>query len=120
MKSWIHHSRGRVLRQAHVGLDALGGLKGDELGRKGFVGRVAELYRKNEPTAWTRIEGTLRPWDLDGYKLEPSDLKDPAGGPLRLFYNEDVSIWVSRRREAMPYCARNADGDEIFFVHEGT
>jgi len=120
MKSSIHHSRGRVLRQAHVGLEALGDLKEDELGRSGFSGRVAELYRRNEPTAWTRLEGSMQPWDLDGYKLEPSDYTDPSGGPLRLFYNDDVSIWVSRRRESMPYCARNADGDEIHFVHEGT
>lgn len=120
MKSWIHLSRGRVLRQAHVGLDVLGGLKEDELGRKGFTGRVAELYRKNEPTAWTRIEGNLQPWDLDGYKLEPSDMISAVGNPLRLFYNDDVSVWISRRQEPMPYCARNADGDELYFVHEGT
>ena len=120
MKSWIHLNRGKTLRQAHVGLEGLGGLKEDELSRFGFSGRVAELYRRNEPTAWTRIEGAMQPWDLDGYLLEPSDLKDAQGSPLRLFYNDEVSIWTSRRRDAMPYCARNADGDEVFFCHEGT
>lgn len=120
MKSWIHLSRGSVLRQAHVGLDALGGLKEDELGRKGFSGRVAELYRRNEPTGWTRICGNLQPWDLDGYALQPGDYADPNGHPLRVFYNDDCSIWVSRRQETAPYYSRNADGDEVYFVHEGT
>jgi len=120
MKSWIHVSRGQVLRQAHVGLDELEGLKEDELGRKGFVGRVAEFYRRNEPTAWTRIEGPMQPWDLDGYQLEPEDYKSAGGNPLRVFYNDDVAVWVSRRREAMSYAARNADGDEVHFCHEGT
>ncbi len=120
MRSWIHHSRGRVLRQAHVGLEDLGGLKEDEFSRFGFSGRVAELYRRNEPTGWTRIEGRMRPWDIDGLTLEPSDRKDSFGHPLRLFYNDDVSIWVSRRSKTMPFAFRNADGDEVYFVHEGT
>ncbi|WBX85211.1 homogentisate 1,2-dioxygenase [Sphingosinicella microcystinivorans] len=120
MKSWIHHQRGRVLRQAHVELDALDGLKEDELSRQGFSGRVAEFYRRNEPTAWTRIEGTIRPWDLDGFMLEPEDLHDPRGKPLRVFHNADVTISISRRSAPMPYYARSAEGDQVFFVHEGT
>lgn len=117
MKSWIHYSKGRVPRQAHVNLE---GLKEDELGRQGFSGRVAELYRLNGPTAWTRIEGKLAPWDIDGYQLQPADLTDPRGEPLKAFYNADVSIAISRRSAAMPYYFRNADGDEIYFVHKGT
>jgi homogentisate 1,2-dioxygenase len=120
MKSWIHLSKGRVLRQAHVGLESLGGAKEDLLSRQGFSGRVAVLYREHEPTAWSRIEGTMRPLDLDGYRLEPTDFSNASGHPLRLFYNNDVSIGISRRREAMPFCVRNADGDEVHFVHEGT
>jgi homogentisate 1,2-dioxygenase len=119
MKSWIHLSRGRVPRQAHVGLDELQGLKEDELGRQGFAGRVAEFYRKNEPTAWTRLEGSMQPWDIDGFKLQPSDYKEQGGKPLRLFYNDDVSIWISRRSHTTPYYVRNVTGDEIYFVHEG-
>jgi len=55
-------------RQARVGV---GELKEDLLGRQGFFGRAAELYHVHGPTAWTRIEGKLRPWDIDGYKLQP-------------------------------------------------
>jgi homogentisate 1,2-dioxygenase len=120
MKSWIHLSKGQVLRQAHVGLESPGGLKEDLPSRQGFSGRVAVLYREYEPTAWSRIEGGMRPLDLDGYRLEPTDLATAAGHPLRSFYNNDVSIWISGRRDAMPFYARNADGDEVYFVHEGT
>jgi homogentisate 1,2-dioxygenase len=120
MRSWIHLSKGRVLRQAHVNLPSLGGLKEDELGRKGFSGRVAELYRRNEPTAWTRLEGNLRPWDIDGLRLDPSDQTDANGGPLRIFFNDEVSVWVSRRRQPMPFTFRNVTGDEVYFIHEGT
>jgi len=102
-------------------LDQLGSdIKEDELGRQGFSGRVAEFYRRNEPTAWTRLVGTLRPWDLDGYKLNPTDESDPRGYPLKLFHNQDVSIWISRRRRPMPICVRNLTGDEVYFVHQGT
>jgi homogentisate 1,2-dioxygenase len=34
--------------------------------------------------------------------------------------NEDVSIAISRRRQAMPYCYRNIDGDLLYFVHRGS
>jgi homogentisate 1,2-dioxygenase len=119
MRSWIHFARGKVARQAHVGVGELG-LMEDELGRQGFTGRVAELYRLEEPIGWTRSEGSLRSWDLDGKNLAPSDYDDPAGVPLPVFQNEDVVISVSRRQTEMPYAARNVSGDELFFVHRGT
>src|SRR5713101_7758085 len=97
MKSWIHLSKGQVPRQARVGV---GELKEDLLGRQGFFGRAAELYHLHGPTAWTRIEGNLRPWDIDGYQLKPNDQSDPRGEALTVFYN--------------------ADGDEIYFIHKGT
>ncbi|PIB03857.1 hypothetical protein B1C81_35530 [Streptomyces sp. HG99] len=120
MRSWIHHSRGKVLRQAGAGRKALPDLHEDMLTRQGFEGRDAHLYRRNEPTNWKRVEENADNLDFDGRVLEPTDLTDADGGPLRLFHNPDVSIWVSRRSANMTYSARNADGDELYFVHEGT
>lgn len=120
MRSWIHHSRGKVLRQAGVGRYELGGLHEDMLTREGFEGRDAYLYRRNEPIDWKRVEGIGNLLDVNGQLLEPTDLTQADGGPLRLFHNPDVSIWVSRRSANMTYSARNADGDELYFVHEGT
>ncbi len=117
MRSWLQLQKGRTPRQAHVDLD---GLKDDELGRQGFFGKVAELYRRNDPTAWVRIEGNLRLWDINANKVEPSDQTDPRGLPTLMFYNDDARISVSRRAKPMPYCFRNGDGDELHFIHRGT
>ncbi len=117
MKSWIHLVRGTVPRQAHV--DVPSGLKEEEVGRGGFQGRVAELYRLHEPTAWKRVEGDFAPMDVDGNRIESSDAEDARGEPTLCFYNEDVRISISRRRQAMPFAYRNADADELWFVHRG-
>ncbi len=117
MRSWLQLQKGRYPKQAHVGLD---GLKDDELGRQGFVGKVAELYRRNDPTAWTRIDGPLRLWDINANKVVPGDQNDPRGRPTLMFFNSEVKISVSRRSAPMPYCCRNGDGDELHFIHRGT
>lgn len=116
MRSWLQLQKGQTPRQAHVGLD---GLKDDELGRQGFSGKVAELYRRNDPTAWSRIEGPHRPRDFSLNRLVPPDQNDPNGRPLKLMFNADLSIHLSRRAAPMPYFFRNADGDELHFVHRG-
>ncbi|HKC51123.1 MAG TPA: homogentisate 1,2-dioxygenase, partial [Myxococcota bacterium] len=36
-----------------------------------------------------------------------------------LFWNDDITVSASRRSEPMPYFARNADADELWFVHRG-
>ena len=116
IRPWLQISRGRTPRQAHVDLE---GLKEDQLGRGGFSGRVANLYRRNDPTAWSRIEGDVRLWDVALHEMEPTDLSDPHGGPMLAFFNEDVRIAVSRRSAPMPFFVRNADADELHFVHRG-
>jgi homogentisate 1,2-dioxygenase len=119
MRSWIHHSRGKVLRQAETKRAALG-LFEDMFTRQGFEGRDAHMYRRHEPTAWKRADKDAQPYDFDGQVVEPTDLRQADGLPLRLFHNDDVSVWVSRRGADMPYSVRNADGDELYFVHDGT
>lgn len=117
IRPWLQISRGKTPKQAHVALD---GLKDDELGRCGFQGRVANLYRRNDPTSWSRIEGEIKLWDIVLHKMEPTDLKDPRGEPMLAFYNDDVRISVSRRSASMPFFVRNGDADELHFIHRGT
>src|SRR5437870_5016154 len=66
-------SKGRVTRQAHVGLPD--GTFEEEHGREAFEGRASHLYRTHPPTAWIRIEGTLKPraYDLNGLKVPEED-----------------------------------------------
>ncbi len=109
--------KGQVAQQAHVGLPA--GTYEEEHGRRGFFGKSAHLYHAHPPTGWTRFEGNLRPHCFDLNRLEPSDQKDPDGAPAAFLGNQDVVLSVSRRSQPMPFYFRNADGDELFFVHRG-
>ena len=115
--SWIQLVRGRAPRQAHVGVPA--GLKEEEIGRGGFQGRAANLYREHEPIGWLRAEGDGVPGDVDGEQIEPADRRDAAGGRAELWCNRDLAVSVSRRSEPMPWWLRNADADELYFVHRG-
>jgi homogentisate 1,2-dioxygenase len=109
--------KGKVANQAHVGLPA--GTFEEEHGRKGFYGKSAHLYHAHPPTGWVRFEGKLRPHCFDLNRLEPADLRDPQGMPLAFLGNHDVKLYVSRRAAPMPFYYRNADGDELIFVHRG-
>ncbi len=109
--------KGKTTIQAHVGLPQ--GTFEEEHGRKGFSGKAAHLYHAHPPTNWIRFEGKLRPHCLDLNKLKPADQTDPKGGPVAFLGNEDVRLYASRRTEPMPFYFRNADGDELYFVHRG-
>jgi homogentisate 1,2-dioxygenase len=109
--------KGKIASQAHVGIPE--GTYEEEHGRKGFFGKSAHLYHAHPPTGWTRFEGKLRPHCFDLNKLEPRDLSHPCGAPLAFLANDDIKIMVSRRSQPMPYYMRNADGDQLVFVHRG-
>jgi homogentisate 1,2-dioxygenase len=118
--------KGTVARQAHVDLPP--GTFEEEFARQGFYGRTSHLYRRHPPTAWTRIEGPLRPRSFDLNRLAPDQAQDlssamfgcsePAFAPVCLLHNDDVAIhWVAPG--AMEFYYRNADGDDVYFIHAG-
>ena len=109
--------RGKVALQAHVGLPQ--GTVEEEYARNGFFGTYAHLYRTEPPVGWTRIEGPLRPRAFDLGKLQPVISDDWLAGRHVLLENEDVRISSARLSTPMPYVFRNADADEVLFVHEG-
>jgi homogentisate 1,2-dioxygenase len=113
---YLYH-QGKHTRQAHVGLPE--GTYEEEHGRQGFFGPVSHLYRLHPPTDWAEFNGPLRPRAFDFNNAKPSDALDARGERMRLLFNDDVTVSVSRRTEAMPHYFRNGDGDEIWFVHEG-
>ena len=110
--------KGKATRQPHVALPE--GSFEEEHGREGFFGRVSHLYHAHPPTGWTRIEGNLRPHAFYLNKIEPTDLKDKNGWSIPILYNNDLILSISKRSEASPAYYRNADGDELYFVHKGT
>jgi homogentisate 1,2-dioxygenase len=111
-------AKGNHAPQAHVGIPA--GTYEEEHGRNGFFGRVSHLYHAHPPTGWTRIEGPLRPRALRTQDLTPPNRKDPRGEPVTFLYNDDVALKVSRPMAPMPFAFRNADADEVYFIHAGT
>jgi homogentisate 1,2-dioxygenase len=113
----IPHIRGTVARQAHVGIPP--GTFEEEHARRGFFGRASQLYHLNPPTAWVRVEGPLRPRLFVGERASATDLLDSRGTPVTLLENDDAVVSISRRTQPMPFFVRNADGDEVIFVHRG-
>lgn len=111
-----HHQKGRFAPQAHVGLPE--GTVEEEFGRGGFFGRVSHLYRSEPPVGWTKIEGDLRPEAFDALQL-PGLGGDWIRGRTAFLQNSDVTLRMARISEPMPYHFRNADCDEILFVHQG-
>ena len=70
IRSWIHFTRGRFVRQARVGL---GELREEHLSRHGFAGPVAMRYRTEGPNEVVRIEGDYRPRQSSGrYGTSPA------------------------------------------------
>ncbi|MEV0640039.1 homogentisate 1,2-dioxygenase [Streptomyces sp. NPDC050619] len=116
MTSIVTYQKGQLPRGVHQNL---GGLKDDLLGRGGFQGRQAHLYRRNDPADY-RSEAGFKSRVAAQQQLSPSDEHDPAGSPLRLVHNADVQLWISRRGTPMPFYRRNVEGDEAHFVHRGT
>ncbi len=113
----IPYVRGRVALQAHVGVPE--GTVEEEYGRDGFFGRYAHLYRAHAPVAWTRIEGPLRPRAYDLRRLDAPSGGDLLAARVRVLSNADVSLSMATLTAPMPYFFRNADADEILFVHAG-
>ena len=112
----MHHARGTTTRQAHVGVPD--GLFEEEVGRGGFAGRATHLYRRHAPVAWSRIEGPLRPRAYSTAELEGSG-DDWTASRTVLLENDETRISFARLRAPMPYTFRNADADELLFVHQG-
>ena len=117
MKQWISLPRieGTASRQAHADLPE--GTYERELGKEGFFGPSTQMYHRNPPTAWTGWEGPLRPRAFDLTKLAAA----PAGpfGASEVLTNVQLRLRFWNTEGAMDHLARNSDGDELLFVHEG-
>lgn len=118
MRNWIRVPRqtGKVSRQAHCDLPEEA-IYEREAGRSGFFGPTAHFHHRHPPTAWIDFEGPLRPraFDLAG-------LRQGAPSPFSaepVLHNAHCRIRYWRLEKAMPALARNADGDELVFVHQG-
>ncbi|MGR8980574.1 MAG: homogentisate 1,2-dioxygenase [Gammaproteobacteria bacterium] len=106
---------GEASRQAHTDLPP--NTYERELGREGFYGPATQMYHRHPPTGWKTVEGPLRPHAFDTQKLATSG-DDPWQAPL-LFSNPNTQIRFMKLENDMDHLVRNADGDELIFVHRG-
>ena len=117
MKKWITASRieGEASRQAHADMPA--GTYEREISKEGFFGPAAFLHHKRPPTGWTNFEGPLRPRAFNLAALNEAPLC-PWAAPVVLF-NKATEVRFWKLGKAMPALARNADGDQVLFIHTG-
>ena len=116
-RRWISlpRSEGETSRQAHADLPK--GSFERELGKEGFFGPATHMYHRHPPTGWTAWEGPLKPRAFDLSKL--TQTASPWQAPLVLG-NVHAKLRYWHLPKAMDFLVRNADGDELIFIHDGS
>jgi homogentisate 1,2-dioxygenase len=123
--------RGEVPRKRHIQFRDNGTLLTEEvMGLEGFTGNESILYHLTSPCRVKEL-GDFEPikrdeWVPDAHAhrhlktigIEPEG--DEISGRKLLMWNRDVEISLVRPSESMDYFFRNGEGDEVYFVHEGT
>lgn len=107
-------SSGIHTKQAHVKIPE--NCFEEEHGRKGFFGRVSHLYLETPPVNWIDINGPLKPQCLP----PKFDQSLPDNIFQEILVNNDCRISIGHFKNDANYFSRNADFDELFFIHEGT
>jgi homogentisate 1,2-dioxygenase len=114
-----------------------------EYTRAGFVPTAdhatAYLYRAHPGPSWKRdgierltidrvapcwVSGRTKPPAQQAcqprkYLRAPVEPGHAVENMRTLFYNHDMALGITTCTEPMPYFLRNADGDDLFFVHQG-
>ncbi|WGM39019.1 homogentisate 1,2-dioxygenase [Caulobacter sp. NIBR1757] len=116
-KNWIpvRGAEGQHSRQAHADLPE--GAYEREMSKEGFFGPAAFLYHPRPPTGWSKFEGPLRPRAYDLNRLNQPQAS-PWDAPVVLHNNAtELRFW--KPEGAITDLARNADGDQLLFIHAG-
>jgi homogentisate 1,2-dioxygenase len=116
-RNWIpvRGAQGAHSRQAHADLPA--GAFEREMSKEGFFGPAAFLYHPRPPTGWSTFEGPLRPRAFDLNRLNQPQAS-PWDAPVVL-HNSAVELRFWKPESGISQLARNADGDQLLFVHAG-
>src|SRR5579872_1218535 len=123
---------GRVPHKRHTQFRAPDGrLYSEEVfGTRGFSGISSILYHAHPPTQAAKFAhaGSARPEFAEDGPLRHRHLRtaaarpggDPVSGRRALLANADVSIGLCLPDTPMRYFYKNADGDDLIFVHQGS
>jgi homogentisate 1,2-dioxygenase len=129
----IYHQLGKIPHKRHTAFEKPnGGIYYEQLfGTEGFSGMSALLYHVHRPTMIksfgepkdvspkAAIEKNITPYMLKGFQSAPkADFLESRNVVL---FNNDLHISVAAPQQSMTdYFYKNADADEVIFVHEGT
>ena len=118
MKNFINIPKmeGNSSRQAHA--DLPNGTFEREMSKEGFFGPSAHIYHKNPPTGWIDWDGPLRPRAFNLNNLTQN--VDCPWNSVELLFNENCRIAMWRASKSMKHLVRNADGDQLLFIHSGS
>lgn len=109
--------QGKASRQAHADFPAEAIFE-REAGRSGFFGPATHFHHQHAPTGWSSWEGPLKPRAFDFNQLEQVKTPTPWEVP-HLLHNAHCKFRIWHVDQAMDCLVRNADGDDLLFVHEG-
>ncbi|SON48568.1 homogentisate 1,2-dioxygenase [Vibrio tapetis] len=109
--------QGTCSRQAHADFPEQAVYE-REAGRSGFFGAASHFHHQHAPTSWNNWDGDLRPHSFDCTKLESSNSTCPWSVP-NVLENSDCKIRIWTLTESMTELVRNADGDDLLFIHQG-
>lgn len=112
----LPRTEGAASRQAHCDLPE--GTYERELGREGFFGPATHMYHRHPPTGWTRFEGDMQPRAYDTTHV--AVFGPTPWDAFELLHNAHTRLRIWEISESMEQLARNADGDELLFVHSGS
>lgn len=106
---------GEASRQAHANLPA--GTYEREISKEGFFGPASFFHHRHPPTGWSNFEGPLRPHAFDLVKLNAS--QPSPWNAAKILSNSHVGVRHWRLDASMDHLVRNADGDDLLFIHAG-
>jgi homogentisate 1,2-dioxygenase len=129
----IYHQLGKIPHKRHTAFEKPNaGIYYEQLfGTEGFSGMSSLLYHVHRPTMIksfgepkdvspkAAIEKNITPYMLKGFQSAPkADFLESRNVVL---FNNDLHISVAAPQQSMTdYFYKNADADEVIFVHEGT
>ncbi len=129
----IYHQLGSIPHKRHtVFPKASGGIHYEQLfGTEGFSGTASLLYHLHRPTMIQSIGGSqdvqpkaaidknISPYMIKGFQAKPT--ADYLESRKVVMFNNDLHISVAAPTQSMTkYFYKNADADEVIFVHQGT
>ncbi|NUO02968.1 MAG: homogentisate 1,2-dioxygenase [Saprospiraceae bacterium] len=128
----LYHTLGIVPEKRHiVARQPNGQLYQEELvGTQGFSGMSSLVYHLYPPTRVRQkdkpysaipkiaIENGLDALSFQGFEIQPE--QDYLKSRKTLFVNAHLHIGLAAPQQSTPYFYKNADADELIFVHQGS